>query len=309
MLLFTYAAEDIDLFVEYDKQIPAEIFSDQKRLGQVLINLVSNAVKYTRKGFVRVKAAQSDNDLIKVFVEDSGNGMTQEQIEKIFEPLGQMNKSIDSLGGGLGLALSNILVQKISCNREIRVESKLNEGSKFSFFIKNQQKKSKNLSHNRVPTFYRLQEVNTSNSQSKGENRTLEVQGDINRVEENDTLHQTNCPEQILLEENVQETSVVNSEKNREFRDPKQFFFNLSSNQENSHSAALQVHPEQSLASIDQSNGAPLPQIETYNFKELIQKKLLSINNCYGNKLDDTQDVVDFLINYNPKDMETSQAS
>ena len=124
------------------QKIPTIIYSDEKRLRQVLINLLGNAIKFTQEGqvtfSVEVLAAQDEHPR-KLFpttlsfqVQDTGVGISPEQLDKIFLAFEQVGKNDQKQEGtGLGLAISRKLVKMM--NSELRVTSKWGKGSKFWF--------------------------------------------------------------------------------------------------------------------------------------------------------------------------------
>ena len=123
--------------------LPRYIVSDCRKLRQVIINLLGNAVKFTHTGGVtlRVKSDRSttnnaDNSLRLLFeVEDTGKGIADNEISKLFQPFVQTFVGIKSEGGtGLGLAISHQFVQLMG--GDIHVSSRLNRGSTFYFDIK-----------------------------------------------------------------------------------------------------------------------------------------------------------------------------
>ncbi|MGB6294811.1 MAG: response regulator, partial [Rivularia sp. (in: cyanobacteria)] len=128
---------------QLDAQLPITIKADEKRLRQVLINLLGNAIKFTEKGevnfYIRViehikldTVDSQDNYKIRFEIIDSGVGMTPEQLNKIFLPfeqVGDKNKQTD--GTGLGLAISRKITELMGSN--LMVESSLGCGSKFWF--------------------------------------------------------------------------------------------------------------------------------------------------------------------------------
>ncbi|BAY33211.1 two-component hybrid sensor and regulator [Nostoc carneum NIES-2107] len=130
-------------FVEQlDPQLPRGINADEKRLRQVLINLLGNAIKFTDIGSVtfKVEVLQTENNpenilsKIRFQIEDTGVGMTSEQLEKIFLPfeqVGDKNKQVE--GTGLGLAISCKLAELMGS--QINVTSTLSVGSKFWFDV------------------------------------------------------------------------------------------------------------------------------------------------------------------------------
>ncbi len=129
----------ISLQVNYDESIPDELYGDALRIGQILNNYISNAVKFTSVGSVRVEAvevARTDKNIELFFmVIDTGIGIAKENIDKLFKSFSQVDGSITrNYGGtGLGLAITKQLVQMM--NGSIKVESELGKGSTFAFSV------------------------------------------------------------------------------------------------------------------------------------------------------------------------------
>ncbi|AMR32121.1 hypothetical protein A0256_12155 [Mucilaginibacter sp. PAMC 26640] len=119
--------------------IPQYVIGDQTRLGQILINLVNNAVKFTKKGKVTIaiekEHSAGDNSMLTFKVTDTGIGIAPESLAIIFDPFIQEERVInDEYGGtGLGLAITKRLVELY--NSTISVTSKLGAGTQFSFSI------------------------------------------------------------------------------------------------------------------------------------------------------------------------------
>jgi signal transduction histidine kinase len=114
--------------------IPRTVLADQKRVRQVLINLLGNAVKFTASGEVRLEVSVTgahDGDVrLRFDIVDTGVGIPQDHIGRIFRPFEQAGNAIDrSSGTGLGLAITNQIVQMMG--GDIRVESTQGEGSRF----------------------------------------------------------------------------------------------------------------------------------------------------------------------------------
>ena len=110
----------------------AFITADRYTVNQVFQNLINNAIKYTLKGYVEVYVKNLKNDKVKIEIRDSGIGMSQEYLEKMFMPFSQEDSGYkrEFEGNGLGLAL---VKKYIELNRaEINVESEKNIGSVFS---------------------------------------------------------------------------------------------------------------------------------------------------------------------------------
>ncbi|HLX61869.1 MAG TPA: PAS domain S-box protein [Planctomycetota bacterium] len=121
-------------------EVPCALVGDSLRLGQVLLNLVNNAVKFTRKGEVEItvaREASSDPALaaLNFSVRDTGIGIAREQLAYIFEPFGQADTSTARHygGTGLGLAICKRFVQLMG--GDIKVDSEEGVGSHFSFTL------------------------------------------------------------------------------------------------------------------------------------------------------------------------------
>ena len=140
-LLVPEAAEkNIVLHTMINANVPEEVMGDPHRLRQILNNLVGNAVKFTQRGevSVTVDCIETENDIgiIKFGVKDTGIGISQEDIPKLFQSFIQADASTTrNFGGtGLGLVISKELIELMGGN--IQVESVLGEGSIFKFEIR-----------------------------------------------------------------------------------------------------------------------------------------------------------------------------
>lgn len=137
LLRFKTDEKNLQLKVEFDQEIPPTVIGDGVRLRQVIINLVSNAVKFTQKGEIRVSVSlvkQTDKEIsVEFAVNDTGIGIEQENLKTIFQEFEQADTSITrQFGGtGLGLAISQKLVELMGGS--IEVSSRAGEGSCFQF--------------------------------------------------------------------------------------------------------------------------------------------------------------------------------
>lgn len=131
--------KNLSLIKEYDNRIPEVLLGDSVRLHQIILNLVSNAVKFTSSGSITVSVkllSQNDEKVqIEFAVTDTGIGISEEKIEKIFENFQQASSGTSRLygGTGLGLAIFKQLVEQQG--GKVNVISKVNVGSTFSFTI------------------------------------------------------------------------------------------------------------------------------------------------------------------------------
>ena len=119
------------------RQCPADVlaWADRSKVDQILLNLVSNAVKFTNAGSVTLSCAWQDENQVKITVADTGTGIPEEQLEKIFEPFVQVGRSLTQQreGTGLGLAISRDLARAMG--GEISVVSAVGEGSTFTLSL------------------------------------------------------------------------------------------------------------------------------------------------------------------------------
>jgi two-component system, sensor histidine kinase len=127
----TARLKGVELSLEIDPRTPAWLVGDPIRVRQVLLNLISNALKFTEQGSVAVRIAPADNDRIEVWVADSGIGMTETEQAKLFQAFTQGEASTARRFGGTGLGLS-ICHQLVEMMKgEIAVQSRKGEGSTF----------------------------------------------------------------------------------------------------------------------------------------------------------------------------------
>ena len=142
VLAFTMSAKNIDFIAKIDPSIPSFVFSDEQRVAQVITNFLSNAAKFTpESGSIKLMVNRvgynEDKDItyIRVAVTDTGIGIEEKQIDKLFTSFEQADNSISRKygGTGLGLAISKRIVELM--HGSLSVESKIGKGSTFSFTI------------------------------------------------------------------------------------------------------------------------------------------------------------------------------
>lgn len=130
--------QSLDLSVTIKGRIPETIHADPTRLRQILMNLVSNAIKFTQEGSVRIIASMLETNgkpFIRFDVKDTGIGMTKEQMGRLFQEFMQADSSVTRRfgGTGLGLAISKRLTEAMG--GKISVDSEPGVGSTFYFSI------------------------------------------------------------------------------------------------------------------------------------------------------------------------------
>ncbi len=138
--------KNLELIKKYDNNIPKQLVGDPIRLNQIILNLISNAIKFTPEGkitvSIRLLSEDKETATIEFAVTDTGIGIPENMISTIFENFEQATSSTARLfgGTGLGLAIVKKLVEKQGGT--INVKSKLNEGSTFSFILSFQKMKA-----------------------------------------------------------------------------------------------------------------------------------------------------------------------
>lgn len=128
----------LTLIFDIDSAIPSGYYGDDKRIKQVLLNILSNAIKYTEKGKVILKVGakiEGDQAVISYSVKDTGIGIHQEDIGKIYDAFQRfdLSRNHNIEGTGLGMNISQHLLQLMGS--ELHIESEYEKGSEFSFEI------------------------------------------------------------------------------------------------------------------------------------------------------------------------------
>ena len=132
-------AKQLDLYVSIDKRLPPRLIGDDHRLRQVLLNLLNNAIKFTREGHVTLSVRGSDQNAIGeelcFAVSDTGIGVPHDKLDSLFKRFSQVDgtTSREFGGSGLGLAISQRLVEAMG--GKIAVESVSGQGSLFWFTV------------------------------------------------------------------------------------------------------------------------------------------------------------------------------
>ena len=129
-----WRGKPIEFSVEFDEHLPPVICSDENKIIQILTNLVSNAIKFTSKGFIRIRCNyRPDDHALQFTVQDSGIGIKSEHLESVFEEFYQIDSKHRGMGSGLGLAISKQIVRALG--GRIWVESEFGTGTTFGFTV------------------------------------------------------------------------------------------------------------------------------------------------------------------------------
>ena len=136
MVFSQFAPEAERKGLEYKLEIPSHIKDkvkvDPDRVQEIIGNFLSNAVKYTDKGFIKVKLSQHDSGRIRCEVVDTGPGISKEEQEKLFQKFHRVESNVGkTTGTGLGLYICKLLVEKFG--GKIGIKSESGKGSVFWF--------------------------------------------------------------------------------------------------------------------------------------------------------------------------------
>jgi len=133
---------DVEMYYDYDENLPVYFKGDPTRIRQILLNLLNNAIKFTERGEIRVGVQsaldkeEGDSGLLQISVKDTGIGISKDKQKMIFDAFSQADSSTTRRfgGTGLGLSITKALVEKMG--GEIWVESVEGKGSEFTFTLK-----------------------------------------------------------------------------------------------------------------------------------------------------------------------------
>lgn len=122
-------------FINFEDEDNKLVVSDKNRVQQVILNLLNNAIKYTREGYIDISFKILHNNKIRIGIKDTGIGIAKEKQESIFEKFRQEDETVarDFEGAGLGLSISKAIVEALGGN--IFVQSEKGKGSEFYFYI------------------------------------------------------------------------------------------------------------------------------------------------------------------------------
>lgn len=140
MLSMRAQEKGLELLVYLDREVPDQLVGDPSRLRQIMVNLLGNAIKFTEAGEVFIKVEveshQEDDCFLKISVADTGIGIPEDRLERIFESFTQADSSVARKygGSGLGLSICKRLVNMMG--GRIWVESRLGQGTTFAFTVR-----------------------------------------------------------------------------------------------------------------------------------------------------------------------------
>lgn len=132
------SARNVSLLVDVDPLLPTKLKGDSTRIKQVLVHLLSNALKFTQTGHIRFEVygeANKKTASITFSVQDSGSGISKEDLERVFVPYEQADASTSRKEGGLGIGLTIAKALINLMNSDLCAESEVGKGSRFFFTL------------------------------------------------------------------------------------------------------------------------------------------------------------------------------
>jgi signal transduction histidine kinase/CheY-like chemotaxis protein/HPt (histidine-containing phosphotransfer) domain-containing protein len=182
--------KNIKLVFDIDKEVPLYIKTDGLRLKQVLSNLISNAIKFTpEEGTVHIsillEKLEENIATLKFKIEDSGIGIKEEKLQSIFDPFIQLDNNSNKKfsGTGLGLSISNHIIN--SLGSKIEVQSRINEGSIFSFTLAFEVCEDSDLSQKEFISNIKFKIDNKEDKLFEYIKRYIDLFGNINNEDKN----------------------------------------------------------------------------------------------------------------------------
>ncbi|MGL1893293.1 MAG: ATP-binding protein [Spirochaetaceae bacterium] len=122
----------LSLYIEYVDPIPVYVKADLGKLRQIMINILGNAIKFTKEGGIAIVVG-IENDKLRFSVNDTGKGIPTDEISSILQPFTQSSITDNEGGTGLGLAITNSFIKMMG--GQLEIESKEDVGSTFSFGV------------------------------------------------------------------------------------------------------------------------------------------------------------------------------
>jgi two-component system phosphate regulon sensor histidine kinase PhoR len=130
------AEEKYILFIMPQLDYDLQVYGDKSKIRQVLVNLIQNAIKYTEKGCVEIITKKENEASIKITVKDTGIGISEKDMPRIFERFYRVDKDRSRQAGGTGLGLAIVKHIVEAHNSKVEVLSEVGKGSEFSFSLK-----------------------------------------------------------------------------------------------------------------------------------------------------------------------------
>jgi signal transduction histidine kinase/ActR/RegA family two-component response regulator len=140
--------KELELKLTIGQNLPENLIGDPLRISQILLNLCNNAIKFTEKGSISIHLdfiSKNGQNYFQMQVSDTGIGMSQSQVEKVFSSFSQADESTSRKFGGTGLGLAIIKRLTELMHGNVEVETELNKGSTFTVYVQSDMEGSNRL--------------------------------------------------------------------------------------------------------------------------------------------------------------------
>ena len=183
--MITPLAVQNNLTLDIPTDTPGYVIADYMRLKQVMLNILSNAIKYNVKnGTVSLQLMEKENNIIRICIIDTGEGISKELLSEIFQPFNRLNAACNIEGTGIGLSISKQLIEMM--DGTIGVSSTVNEGSEFWIELTGSLKASSHLTNEKqadLTNNLAYQHVNSSHNILVAEDNPTNQNLIINQLE------------------------------------------------------------------------------------------------------------------------------
>jgi PAS domain S-box-containing protein len=131
--------KNLEMSLDYDEKVPSQITSDPHRLKRIVMNLLGNALKFTKVGFVKISVLldrqDAEQSVVKIIIEDSGIGIAKEKQALLYEHFTRLNPSNQAIFKGLGLGLRIVKQFVTELEGDIQLDSDLGQGTRCTVTI------------------------------------------------------------------------------------------------------------------------------------------------------------------------------
>ncbi|EAR86828.2 ATPase, histidine kinase-, DNA gyrase B (macronuclear) [Tetrahymena thermophila SB210] len=256
---FQCSSQNIDLIQQVED---ITFYNDKNRLKQIIINFVSNAIKFTKQGFVTVKAVNQD-DCVRISVGDTGTGMSDEVVKKLFKEYETFDNKdkMNQQGIGLGLFICKNLVGALGPDDCIKVESTVGLGSTFTFDIYKNEKKTRK----KTPT----QQINSVN----GVNNRFSLGGNTQIRSQNPSIAQ-NRPNPSKTLQTKEGKTISNQNQTDQVMD--------TIPQEGEYDQIISTHQGEMIMSNSSANLTSKILAQKYKSINSIQNRIYKMNKRYN---------------------------
>ncbi|KAL4461537.1 hypothetical protein ABPG74_016161 [Tetrahymena malaccensis] len=324
--------KNININIVIQKGVPERICSDPNRIRQILLNFLSNALKFTTKGYIEIGINPYEKNLYEIYVKDTGIGIMKDNLEKIFQFCNKINynkneeENLNQQGCGLGLTISNSIASGLVSNQVkdsgIKVQSEYGKGSTFSIVIQDMdfQVHSKQFIKDIIEValsdqkFEKIteqpiqEEEQQISPQKKKTNKRSSVQVKSFQKSKNVNQHQINSS-QVIIEDEISQADQTN--QSVDFL--KSSFISAQIDQQKNkilgYEKVLLKSPPFQLGNSHQIDSALILEFEEENQKNLQIHSHISIKNNFEKYQDDELSSLEKeqLSNLNPQIIKSQQ--